>query len=304
VSNLSDPLAAAGDRIPPRRIFSLAVPALGVLAAEPLYVLVDTAVVGHLGALPLAGLALGGVVLSQISSQLTFLSYGTTARTARLHGAGRRADAVREGVQATWLAVAIGLVLLVAGQLLAGPIARALSGGGPVAAAAVSWLRIALFGAPLILITMAGNGWMRGVQDAARPLRYVLAGNGISAVLCPVLVYGAGWGLEGSAVANVVAQVISAGMFLGALVREKAPLRPEIGLMRPPRSRRARPPPPSAPTRSCCSSGCSWRWCSTRWRSPRSRWSGRRSAPVPAVWRAESPGRSPGTDWCWGACCA
>jgi putative MATE family efflux protein len=232
VSNLSDPLAAAGDRIPPRRIFSLAVPALGVLAAEPLYVLVDTAVVGHLGALPLAGLALGGVVLSQISSQLTFLSYGTTARTARLHGAGRRADAVREGVQATWLSIAIGLVLLAAGQLLAGPIASALSGGGPVAAEAVSWLRIALFGAPLILITMAGNGWMRGVQDVARPLRYVLAGNGISAVLCPVLVYGAGWGLEGSAVANVVAQVISAGMFLGALVREKVPLRPEIGLMR------------------------------------------------------------------------
>jgi putative MATE family efflux protein len=232
VANLTDQVDAAGDRIPPRRIFSLAVPALGVLAAEPLYVLVDTAVVGHLGALPLAGLALGGVVLSQISSQLTFLSYGTTSRTARLHGAGRRADAVGEGVQATWLAIVVGLVLLVAGQLLAGPIARALSGDGPAAGEAVAWLRIALFGAPLILITMAGNGWMRGVQDAARPLWYVLAGNGISAVLCPVLVYPAGWGLEGSAVANVVAQVISAGMFLSALVREKVVLRPEIGPMR------------------------------------------------------------------------
>ncbi|MDT7723532.1 MAG: hypothetical protein QOI21_108 [Actinomycetota bacterium] len=218
--------------MPPRRILGLAVPALGVLAAEPLYVLVDTAVVGHLGAVPLAGLALGGVVLTQVSSQLTFLSYGTTSRTARLHGAGRRADAVREGVQATWLAIVVGLVVLVAGQLLAEPIARALSGDAEITAAAVSWLRIALFGAPLILITMAGNGWMRGVQDAARPLRYVLAGNGISAVLCPVLVYAAGWGLEGSAMANVVAQVISAGMFLAALVREKVPLAPDWALMR------------------------------------------------------------------------
>ncbi|MGH3451212.1 MAG: MATE family efflux transporter [Haloechinothrix sp.] len=215
-----------------RRVFGLAVPALGVLAAEPLYVLVDTAVVGHLGALPLAGLAVGGIVLSQVAAQLTFLSYGTTARTARLHGAGRRADAVAEGVQATWLAVAVGLIVLVAGQLLAWPIARTLAGDDTIATEAVSWLRIALFGAPLILITMAGNGWMRGVQDILRPLRYVLAGNGISAVLCPVLVYGAGWGLEGSAVANVVAQVISAGMFLRALASERVPLRPQPAVMR------------------------------------------------------------------------
>jgi putative MATE family efflux protein len=226
VSNATD------ERVPLRRILGLAVPALGVLAAEPLYVLVDTAVVGHLGAVQLAGLALGGVMLTQVSTSLTFLSYGTTSRTARLHGAGRRADAVREGVQATWLAVVVGAVLLVAGQLLAEPIARALSGDDEITAAAVSWLRIALFGAPLILITMAGNGWMRGVQDTVRPLRYVLAGNGISAILCPVLVYGAGWGLEGSAVANVAAQVISAAMFLIALVREKVPLRPDVAVMR------------------------------------------------------------------------
>ena len=218
--------------MPAKRVFGLAVPALGVLAAEPLYVLVDTAVVGHLGALPLAGLALGGVVLAQISTQLTFLSYGTTSRTARLHGAGRRADAVSEGVQATWLALTVGLVIVVAGQLLAGPIARGLSGSDEIAAQAVSWLRIAVCGAPLILVTMAGNGWMRGVQDAVRPLRYVLLGNGISAVLCPVLVYPAGWGLTGSAVANVAAQVVSAGLFLRALVAEKVPLRPHPAVMR------------------------------------------------------------------------
>ncbi|SDM92508.1 MATE family efflux transporter [Allokutzneria albata] len=216
----------------PRRVLGLALPALGVLAAEPLYLLVDTAVVGHLGAVPLAALAIGGIVLAQVSTQLTFLSYGTTARTARLHGAGRRADAVAEGVQATWLAVVVGLVLVLAGQLLAGPIAHALAGPGAVADAAVGWLRIALLGAPLVLITMAGNGWMRGVQDTARPLRYVLAGNGISAVLCPVLVYWADWGLAGSAVANVVAQVISAALFVRALVVQRVPLRPIPRLMR------------------------------------------------------------------------
>lgn len=220
------------DRVPARRVIGLAVPALGVLAAEPLYVLVDTAVVGHLGAVPLAGLALGGVVLTQVSAQLTFLAYGTTARTARLHGAGRRQEAVAEGVQATWLALAVGVVAVVLGQLFAAPVARLLAGEGEVAAAAVSWLRIALFGAPFILVTMAGNGWMRGVQDTARPLRYVLLGNGLSAVLCPALVYGAGWGLEGSAVANVIAQVVSACLFFRALFVEHVPLRPVPALMR------------------------------------------------------------------------
>lgn len=220
------------DRVPARRVIGLAVPALGVLAAEPLYVLVDTAVVGHLGALPLAGLALGGVLLTQVSTQLTFLSYGTTARTARLHGAGRRREAVEEGVQATWLALAAGLLVVVLGQVFARPLTELLAGDGAVADAAVEWVRIALFGAPFILVTMAGNGWMRGVQDTKRPLKYILIGNGISAVLCPALVYGAGWGLEGSAIANVVAQVLAAALFIKALITERVPLTPHWGAMR------------------------------------------------------------------------
>jgi putative MATE family efflux protein len=220
------------ERAPLRQVLGLAVPALGVLAAEPLYLLVDTAVVGHLGAVPLGALSVGAIVLAQVTTQLTFLSYGTTARTARLHGAGRRAEAVAEGVQATWLAIAVGLLLVGVGQLLARPVAELLAGEGEVADAAVGWLRTALLGTPFILVTMAGNGWMRGVQDARRPLRYVLAGNAISAVLCPVLVYGLGWGLEGSAVANVAAQVISASLFLRALWVERVPLRPQPARMR------------------------------------------------------------------------
>ena len=216
----------AASRVPVRDVVRLAGPALPVLAAEPLYLLVDTAVVGRLGAVPLAGLAVAGVVFAQVTGQLNFLSYGTTARAARLHGAGRRAAAVGEGVQASWLALAVGLLVLVAGQLLAGPVTRALGDGGAVAAAAESWLRIALCGAPLVLVTLAGNGWMRGVQDTARPLRYVLAGNGLSALLCAPLVHGLGsWtglGLVGSAAANVAGQVVGAALFLSALAHERA----------------------------------------------------------------------------------
>ncbi len=210
--------------VPLREIVALAGPALPVLAAEPLYLLVDTAVVGRLGAVPLAGLAVAAVLFAQVTSQLNFLSYGTTARTARLYGSGRRSAAVAEGVQATWLALGVGTVVLVIGQLLARPVGDVLGNGGAISAAAVAWLRVALIGAPLLLVTLAGNGWMRGVQDTARPLRFVLSGNGVSAIACLVLVHGiGGWGglgLVGSAWANVAGQCVGAGLFLGALVRE------------------------------------------------------------------------------------
>jgi putative MATE family efflux protein len=177
-------------------VLSLAVPALVVLAAEPLYLLVDTAVVGHLGTVALGGLAVGGGLLAWAAALLNFLAYGTTARAARRAGAGDRDGAVAEGVQATWLGLALGLAVVLLFQLLAGPLTRLLAGGpGAVAEAGEQWLRIASLGAPLLLISLAGNGWLRGVQELRRPVRYVLAGSLLSLVLCPLLVHPAGLGL-------------------------------------------------------------------------------------------------------------
>ena len=207
-----------------------------MLAAEPLYLLFDTAVVGRLGAVSLAGLAIGGLIVTVVASQLTFLSYGTTARAARFHGAGDRAAAVREGVQATWLAAGVGLAVLIVVQLAAAPLVSVIGGPGPIADAALPWLRIAILAAPAILISLAGNGWMRGVQDTVRPLRYVVIGFAVSAVLCPLLVYGwlgmPRWGLAGSAVANLVGQWLAALLFLRALGREGVPLRPDRAVLR------------------------------------------------------------------------
>ncbi|MCP9623974.1 MATE family efflux transporter [Nocardia otitidiscaviarum] len=220
----------------PRRILGIAVPTLGVLAAEPLYLLFDMAVVGRLGALALAGLAVGGLVLAQVSAQLTFLSYGTTARAARRHGAGDERGAVGEGVQASWVAVGVGLAIVVVVQALAGPVARVIAGGSEIADEALPWLRVALFGVPLILLSMAGNGWMRGVQQTRRPLLYVVAGLALSAVLCPVLVHGLLGAprleLTGSAVANLLGQLVTGGLFVRALLRARVPLAPRPDIMK------------------------------------------------------------------------
>jgi putative MATE family efflux protein len=233
---LADDVSGAPEVPGGRRIAGLALPALGVLAAEPLYLLFDLAVVGRLGALPLAGLAIGGLVLGLVASQLTFLSYGTTARSARYFGAGDRVSAVSEGVQATWLGIGLGVVVALVIEVIGAPLVSVISDGGDIAAEALPWLRVAVLGAPAILISLAGNGWMRGVQDTARPLRFVIAGFALSAVLCPVLVYG--WlglprlGLVGSAVANLAGQWLAGVLFLSALLAERVPLRPQPAVLR------------------------------------------------------------------------
>ena len=204
-----------------------------MLAAEPLYLLVDTAVVGNLGTVALGGLAVGGGLLAWAAALLNFLAYGTTARAARRAGAGDRVGAVAEGVQATWLALALGLAVLVLFQLLVGPLTRLLAGSaGPVAAAGESWLRVASLGAPLLLVSLAGNGWLRGVQELRRPMRHVLVGSLASLVLCPLLVHPAGLGLVGSAIANVAGQAVSASLFVSALARERVAWRPRAAALR------------------------------------------------------------------------
>jgi putative MATE family efflux protein len=193
---------------------------------------VDIAVVGHLGRTPLAALAVGAVVLGLAAWFGVVIAYGTTGRAARHFGAGARGDAVAEGVQASWLALAVGALILLGIEALAEPIAGTLAGSSEVARPAAAWLRIAALGIPCLLLATAGNGWLRGVQDTRRPPRYILGANLLSAGLCPLLVYGAGLGLAGSAIANVIAQVVSGGLFVRALVAERVPLRPQPRLIR------------------------------------------------------------------------
>ncbi|WP_375483042.1 MATE family efflux transporter [uncultured Jatrophihabitans sp.] len=218
---------------PTRQLLMLTLSAFVVLAAEPLYLLVDTAVVGHLGARALAGLGVGAALMGLLTIVGSFVEYGTTARAARWFGAGRLDRAVDEGVQASWLAGAIGVAVVAAGEASAGPLTRLLAGGaGPTADLAEGWFRIAVLGMPGVLLVLAGNGWMRGVQRTRQPVVIVLAANAVSAIASPLLVYPAGLGLRGSAVANVAAQAIGAALFLRALVRAAPGARPDRRVMR------------------------------------------------------------------------
>ena len=202
-----------------REILRLAVPALGALAAEPLYVLVDTAIVGHLGTTQLASLAIAATVLSTGFTVFNFLTYGTTAQVARLHGAGRPAAAAGLGAQAQWLSLLIGAALLLAVAVLARPLAELMGAEGEVADGATTYLRIAALGAPAFMLASAGQGYLRGIGDLRTPLLILVAAHAVNVVLEVLFVYGFGWGLAGSAWGTVIAQLGMGAAFLAVQLR-------------------------------------------------------------------------------------
>ncbi|MDP8992259.1 MAG: MATE family efflux transporter [Actinomycetota bacterium] len=218
-----------------RRIVALAVPALGTLAVEPLYVLVDTAIVGRLGTVPLGGLAVASAVLTTLLTLFNFLAYGTTARVSFLTGRGDRRGGATVAVQGLWLSAAIGVPLAVVVALASRPLAALVGGEGAVLDAATTYLRISAVGIPLVLVALVGNGYLRGVSDTRTPLVVVVVANVANLVLELVLVYGLDLGVAGSAWGTVAAQLLAALWFL-ALLGERvvghrartAPVRSEL----------------------------------------------------------------------------
>ena len=198
-----------------REIVRLALPALGALAAEPLYILVDTAIVGHLGRSQLAALGLAGTVLAGAFTMFNFLTYGTTAVVARASGAGEHERAARLAAQALWVSLGIGLLLLVICEALAGPLLRALGADGKSGDYAVTYFRIAAIGLPAALVALAGQGYLRGVSNMRRPLEVVVVANIVNLVLEVLFVYGFHWGIAGSAAGTAIAQIGMGVAFAG-----------------------------------------------------------------------------------------
>jgi len=217
-----------------REIRRLAIPALGALAAEPLYLLVDTAIVGHLGTPQLAALAIAATVLTTLVSLCIFLTYGTTAQVARLHGAGDHARAGELAAQSFWLALALGAALALACAVLAGPLVAVFGGEGETAALAERYLRLSALGLMPALVALAGQGYLRGIENLRTPLVIVVVSQVTNAVLELWFVYGLDLGLDGSALGTVIAQLGMGAAFAWLLLRTQASTRrPQRALIQP-----------------------------------------------------------------------
>ena len=214
-----------------REIVSLALPAFGALVAEPLFLMVDSAIVGHLGTPQLAGLAIAAALLSTAVSVFVFLAYATTAAVARRVGAGDLQAAIRQGMDGIWLALLLGAAV-VALTLPTAPWLVDIFGASDTATPyAVTYLRISSLGIPAMLVVLAATGVLRGLQDTRTPLYVAIGGFAVNGALNLALVYGAGLGIAGSAWGTVIAQCGMAVAYLFVVVRgarrHGASLRPD-----------------------------------------------------------------------------
>ncbi len=189
-----------------RRIASLAIPALGALVAEPLFLIVDSALVGHLGATPLAGLAIASTVLQTAVGLMVFLAYATTPLVARRRGAGDLRGAVQAGIDGLWLAFAIGALLGIGLWAAHGPVIGLFGVDRQVAEQAGIYLAVSCAGLPAMLVVFAATGLLRGLQDTRTPLYVATVGFALNALLNWWFIYGLGWGIAGSAWGTVAAQ--------------------------------------------------------------------------------------------------
>ncbi|GAA4655802.1 MATE family efflux transporter [Arthrobacter cryoconiti] len=202
-----------------RVILHLAVPALGALIAEPLFLLADSAIVGHLGVAELAGVGLASTVLQTVVGLMVFLAYSTTPAVARLLGAGRRAQALAVGRDGIWLAAGLGLALAGAGWLGGGPLLSVMGASGQVLEFAHDYLVVSMAGVPAMLLVLAAMGVLRGLQDTRTPLLVAGIGFAVNIVLNFILVYGLHLSVAGSALGTVLAQWGMAAIYLAIVIR-------------------------------------------------------------------------------------
>lgn len=219
-----------------REIVALAVPAFGALIAEPLFLMVDTAIVGHLGTAQLAGLGIASALLVTAVSIFVFLAYATTAAVARRVGAGDLQAAIRQGMDGIWLALLLGAAVI-AVVLPTAPALVELFGASDTAAPyATTYLRISALGIPAMLVVLAATGVLRGLQDTKTPLYVAIGGFVANGALNAGLVYGADLGIAGSAWGTVIAQYGMAAVYLVVVVRgarkHGASLRPDAAGIR------------------------------------------------------------------------
>ncbi|MFH8936187.1 MATE family efflux transporter [Streptomyces griseosporeus] len=219
-----------------REIVALAVPAFGALVAEPLFVMADSAIVGHLGTAQLAGLGVASALLTTAVSVFVFLAYATTAAVARRVGAGDLPAAIRQGMDGIWLALLLGAAVIAVTLPTAPGIVDLFGASSTAAPYATTYLRISSLGIPAMLVVLAATGVLRGLQDTRTPLYVAIAGFVANAALNAGLVYGADLGIAGSAWGTVIAQCGMAAVYLTVVVRgarrHGASLRPDAAGIR------------------------------------------------------------------------
>ncbi|GGH52924.1 MATE family efflux transporter [Frigidibacter albus] len=189
------------------RVLKIAVPIVLANMTVPILGAVDTGVVGQLGqAAPIGGVGIGAIVLVSIYWIFSFLRMGTSGLVAQAKGAGDSAEVAANLVRALLVAAVAGLVIVVMQvPLFAGAFALA-PASDEVEGLARDYMQIRIWGAPATIALYAVTGWLIALERTRGVLLLQLWMNGVNIGLDLWFVLGLGWGVEGVAVATLIAE--------------------------------------------------------------------------------------------------
>lgn len=190
------------------RVARIAVPVVLSNATVPLLGAVDTAVIGQLGqAAPLGAVGMGAVILATLYWAFGFLRMSTSGLAAQAHGAGDLPERSAVLLRALLVAAMAGLGLILLQGLLFWAAFAAAPASAEVEGLARTYLAIRIWGAPATIALYALTGWLIGVERTRAILILQLWQNGLNIVLDLWFVLGLGWGIEGVAVATLIAEL-------------------------------------------------------------------------------------------------
>ncbi|MFP7696988.1 MATE family efflux transporter [Trueperella sp. LYQ143] len=209
----------------------LALPSLATLIVEPLLVAVDTTMVGWLGTNPLAGLALASTIVMTIVGVCVFLSFATTAATARAVGSNRHTQALRHGIDALWIAAVLGAAITTTLELAASPILSWFHPTAAVHTQALQYIQACAWGVPAMLIVYAATGTLRGFADTRTPLIGVTIAASVNVPLNALFIYVFHCGISGAGYGTAIAQSLMAFLLCRAIIRLRNLHAPKLSLM-------------------------------------------------------------------------
>ena len=201
-----------------REIVSLAIPALGALALDPLLSLIDTAFVGRLGVTSLAGTGIATILLNTSFSVFHFLSISTTPLVANAIQISQD-ETSRVTANGILLASVLGLASATSVILLAQPLCIALGASAASLQTAVTYLRLRAVAAPFALASLVTNGALRAHKDIQTSFRVALTANLLNIILDFVLIFPFRLGVAGAALATSVSQILAFSLMISSLVQ-------------------------------------------------------------------------------------
>jgi len=190
-----------------KRVLGVAIPIVLANATIPILGAVDTAVVGQLGlAVPIGAVGIGAIIITAIYWLFGFLRMGTTGLTAQAIGSGDKSETSALLVRGIIIGLVAGLILIIAqvplflGALQVSPASIEVEG------LAQKYLQIRVYSAPAAIALFGITGWLIAKEKTRAVLILQLLLNGINIILDLVFVLKLGWGVEGVAIATVIAE--------------------------------------------------------------------------------------------------